>query len=155
MAVVLAEHANRQFNLLRVLKMLLIHDIVEIDAGDTFAYDTAANATKADRENRAAERIFNLLPAVQATEFRELWREFESRVSPEAAFANALDRLLPLIQNFRNGGNPWREHGVTSQQALNRTRPIGDGSIALWDYARSLLTEAEQLNFFSRPNGNP
>ncbi len=155
MAVVLAEHANRQLNLLRVLKMLLIHDIVEIDAGDTFAYDTAANATKADRENRAAERIFNLLPAVQATEFRELWREFESRVSPEAVFANALDRLLPLIQNFHNGGNPWREHDVTSQQAFHRTRPIRDGSIVLWDYASSLLTEAEKLNFFSRSNGNP
>jgi putative hydrolases of HD superfamily len=155
MAIVLADHARQQLDLLRVLKMLLIHDIVEIDAGDTYAYDAAANATKADRENRAAERIFGLLPAVQAAEFRGLWQEFETRVSPEAVFANALDRLLPLMQNFHNGGTSWREHGVTSQQALSRFRPIGDCSNALWDYATSLLTEAEQRNFFSRAGGNP
>jgi len=155
MAIVLAGHANGQPDLLRVLKMVLIHDIVEIDAGDTDAFDAAGNATKADRENRAAERIFNLLPAVQAAEYRGLWQEFESGVSPEAVFANALDRLLPLIQNFYNGGKSWREHGVTSQQSLNRSRPIGDGSSALWDYARSLVTEAQQRNFYSPANKTP
>jgi putative hydrolases of HD superfamily len=155
MAIVLAEHTNQPVNLLRVLKMVLIHDIVEIDAGDTYAYDTAANATKAERENRAAERIFSLLPAVQAAEFRELWQEFESGVSPEAAFANALDRLMPLIQNFHNSGKSWREHGVTSQQSLNRSRPIGVASSALWDYASSLLAEAKQRNFYSPANENP
>ena len=155
MAVVLAGHANQPPDLLRVLKMVLIHDIVEIDAGDTYAFDTAANATKADRENRAAERIFGLLPAGQAAEFRELWQEFESGVSREAAFANALDRLMPLIQNFHNCGKSWREHGVISEQSLGRSRPIGDSSDALWKYALSLVTEAQQRNFYSPATGNP
>ena len=150
MAIVLAEHADQQLDLLRVLRMLLIHDLVEIDAGDTFCYDTAANATKADRETRAAERIFGLLPEPQAGEFRELWQEFEARTSAEATFANSLDRLMPLLQNTHNGGGSWREHGVTSEQAFDRNRHIGDGSIALWDYAQALLTEAQQLNLFSQ-----
>jgi putative hydrolases of HD superfamily len=154
MAIVLAEHANQQFDLLRVLRMLLVHDIVEIDAGDTFCYDTAANATKADREARAAERIFGLLPEPQATEFRELWQEFEARASAEATFANSLDRLMPLLQNSHNDGGSWREHGVTAEQAFDRNRHIGDGSISLWDYAQTLLTEAQQLNLFSHANGN-
>ena len=154
MAIVLAEHADQQLDLLRVLRMLLIHDLVEIDAGDTFCYDTAANATKADREARAAERIFGLLPEPQASEFRELWQEFEARTSAEATFANSLDRLMPLLQNTHNGGGSWREHGVTSEQAFDRNRHIGDGSIALWDYAQTLLTEAQQLNLFSHATGN-
>lgn len=149
MAIVLAGHADQLVNLLRVLKMVLIHDIVEIDAGDTDAFDTAGNATKAERENRAAERIFNLLPAVQASEFREIWEEFEAAVSPEAVFANAVDRLLPLMQNFHNGGKSWRELGVTSQQSLERSRPIAGASGALWDYACSLVNEAQQRNFYS------
>jgi putative hydrolase of HD superfamily len=153
MAIVLGEHADRQLNSLRVLKLLLIHDIVEIDADDTDCFDTTGNASKAERENRAAERIFNLLPAVQAAEFRELWREFESRVSPEAVFANALDRFMPLLQIFHNNGNTWRELGVTGRQAISRFQPIGDGSAALWDHARSLLAEAEKRKFFSDAGG--
>ena len=155
MAIVLAEHASQQLNLLHVLKMLLVHDIVEIDADDTDCFDAAGNITKADREKRAAERIFNLLPATQATELRELWWEFESRITPEAVFANALDRLMPLLQIFHNNGNTWRELGVTSQQAISRFQPIGDGSVALWNYARLLLAEAEKQNFFSHTSGNP
>jgi len=153
MAIVLAEHASQQLNLLHVLKMLLVHDIVEIDADDTDCFDAAGNTTKADREKRAAERIFNLLPAAQATELQELWREFESRITPEAVFANALDRLMPLLQIFHNNGNTWRELDVTSQQAISRFQPIGDGSVALWNYARSLLAEAERQNFFSDASG--
>ncbi len=98
MAMTLAEHANAAVDLGRVLRMLLLHDLVEIDAGDTFCYDAAGNATKAERECRAAERIFGLLPEDQAREFRELWEEFEEGTSAEAAFANAVDRLMPLIQ---------------------------------------------------------
>jgi putative hydrolases of HD superfamily len=149
MAIVLAEHANQKLDLLRVLQMLVVHDLVEIDAGDTFCYDSVANATKADREARAAERIFGLLPATQAAEFRALWLEFEARTSPEAAFANSLDRLMPLLQNFHNGGGSWREFGVTSEQAGERSRPIGDGSATLGSYAQSLLAEARQSNLFS------
>jgi len=155
MAIVLAGHANQPLNLLRVLKMVLIHDIVEIDAGDTDAFDTAGNGTKADREKRASERIFNLLPTGQASEFRELWQEFEAAVSPDAAFANALDRLMPLIQNFYNSGEYWRKHGVTSEQSLDRSRPIENSSSALWEYACSLISEAKQQNFYSPQNRNP
>ena len=152
MAVVLAEHANQPLDLLRVLRMLLVHDLVEIDAGDTFCYDTAATVTKAEREARAAERIFGLLPEPQANEFRQLWKEFDARASAEATFANALDRLMPLLQNAHNGGGSWLEFGVTSEQAFDRNQHIGDGSTALWNYAQMLLTKAQQLNFFA--NGN-
>lgn len=148
MAVVLAEHANQPLDLLRVLRMLLVHDLVEIDAGDTFRYDTSAHATKADREARAAERIFGLLPEPQATELRELWQEFEARTSAEATFANSLDRLMPLLQNSHNGGGSWLEHGVTREQALESNRHIGEGSLALWDYAQTLLAQASQRKLF-------
>jgi putative hydrolases of HD superfamily len=154
MAIVLVEHANQDLDLLRVLQMLIIHDLVEIDAGDTFCYAAAANATKADREIRAAGRIFGLLPEPQATGFRELWQEFEAQASAEAVFANALDRLMPLLQNVHNEGGSWREFGITSQQALDRSRPIANGSAALGNYAQALLTKAEQLNFFSKPKGD-
>lgn len=154
MAVVLAEHVDQQLDLLRVLRMLLIHDLVEIDAGDTFCYDAAANVTKADREARAAERVFGLLPADQASELRELWQEFEARRSAEAAFANALDRLMPLLQNLRNGGGSWREHRIASEQVLNRCRPIEAGSAALWAYAQTVLAEARRLNLFSDGAGD-
>src|SRR6056297_294642 len=113
MAMLLAEHANTlEVDQLRVIKMLLIHDLVEIDAGDTFAYDTAAHADKAAREQAAADRLFGLLPADQAAEFRALWDEFESRQTPEAKFAGALDRLQPLLHNLYTHGRSWREHGV-------------------------------------------
>lgn len=149
MAIVLAEHANESIDILRVLKMMLIHDLVEIDAGDTFFYDAAGTATKAERESRAAERIFGLLPEPHAKEFHDLWLEFEARTSPESAFAHSLDRLMPLLQNYHNGGISWRENGVTSEQALTRNRHIGDGSAALWEYAHVLLTEAAQKSLFS------
>jgi len=155
MALIFAEHADQPLDLLRVLKMVLIHDIVEIDAGDTDAFDAAANASKVDRENRAAERIFSLLPSGQGSEFRGIWQEFEASVSPEAAFANALDRLLPLVQNFQNGGKSWREQGVTSQQSRGRSQPIANSSSALWEYACSLLAEGEQRSFYSPAKENP
>jgi len=152
MAIVLAEHSNQPLDLLRVLRMLLVHDLVEIDAGDTFCYDTADAGSKAERETRAAERIFGLLPEAQANEFRQLWQEFDERASAEAAFANALDRLMPLLQNTHNGGGSWLEFGVTSEQAFDRNRHIGEGSTVLWNYAQTLLAKAQDLNFFSRAN---
>lgn len=149
MAIVLAEHANESLDILRVIKMMLIHDLVEIDAGDTFYYDTAGTATKAERESRAAQRIFGLLPEPQAKEFHDLWLEFEARTSPEAAYAQSLDRLMPLLQNYHNGGAAWRENGVTSEQALTRNRHIGEGSAALWEYAYAMLTDATRSDLFS------
>lgn len=142
MAIVLAEHANQPVDLLHVLEMLLVHDLVEIDAGDTFIYDTAGNADKGDREQTAADRIFGLLPDDQRQKFRHLWEEFERRATPEARFAAALDRLMPLLHNYYNGGRTWKEHGVVKQKVVERNSPIGEGSAALWDLARSVINDA-------------
>lgn len=124
----------------RVLKMILIHDIVEIDAGDTFCY--TARSDKLECERHAAERIFGLLPSSLAEEFKGLWLEFEGCGTRESAFANALDRLLPLIQNYHNGGQSWRENGITYEQAYSRNEVIKKGSEELWIFAENLLTEA-------------
>ena len=143
MVIVLAEHANTaDINVLRVLKMLLIHDIVEIDAGDTFAYDTARMADQHEREARAADRLFGLLPADQTAEFRALWDEFEARATPEAKFAAAVDRFQPMLQNCLTEGAAWRQHGVTSDRVIARNRHIADGAAAVWDYAARMIVDA-------------
>lgn len=142
MALLLAERANADIDQFRVLKMLLVHDIVEIDSGDTYIYDTAGNDTKAVREQEAAQRIFGLLPDDQKLELTQLWQEFEARETPEAKFAAALDRLMPLLHNYHTEGRSWREHGITKQQVLNLNRHIADGSQSLWEYAESLIDDA-------------
>lgn len=142
MAAVLCEHANERVDLGRVLQMLLVHDVIEIDAGDTYVYDAAGNAEKSDRERRAAGRIFGLLPEDQATDFRRLWAEFEAGTTAEAKFARALDRLMPLYHNYHTGGKTWREHGVTQEQVLRLIEQIREGSQRLWQSARSIVEEA-------------
>jgi len=142
MALVLAEHANAKVNTLRVLKMLLVHDIVEIDSGDTYIYDAAGNDTKAERENAAARRIFGLLPEDQQAELTQLWQEFEARETPEARFAAALDRLMPLLHNYHNEGRSWREHGISEAQVMRLNSHMADGSQTLWEYAEALIKEA-------------
>lgn len=140
--IVLAEHANwPNLDVLHVLKMLIIHDLVEIDAGDTFAYDTAAMAHQHEREAIAADRIFGLLPADQAREFRGLWDEFEAKTTPEAKFATACDRFQPMLLNSRVQGGGWKKHGVTHDRVIARTRHIADGSAALWQQAERMLQE--------------
>ena len=143
MVMVLAEHANSpQLDVLRVLKMLLIHDIVEIDAGDTFAYDTTRMADQHEREARAADRLFGLLPADQTAEFRALWDEFEARETAEAKFAAAVDRFQPMLQNCLTEGAAWRANGVTSDRVIARNRHIADGSKTVWDYAARMIADA-------------
>lgn len=142
MAMILAEHANEPVDALHVLKMLLVHDIVEIDAGDTFAYDVQANQDKEAREQAAADRIFGLLPADQRDEVRALWEEFDARMTPEARFANAMDRLMPALQNYANGGGTWRASGVDYAAVTRRLQPIGDGSDALWEYVAAMIEDA-------------
>jgi len=132
MASVLASYAAEPADLLKVLRMLLIHDVIEIDAGDTFAFDAAANATKQAREERAADRIFGMLPPGQDAEFRALWDEFEAGATPESRFANALDRLQPLLLNAANGGGSWRTHGIRRSQVLQRMDPIRTALPELW-----------------------
>jgi putative hydrolase of HD superfamily len=143
MAMLLAEHANEpDLNMLKVFKMLLIHDVVEIDAGDTFAYDDKGLEGKYERELAAANRLFGLLPEDQRDECMQLWEEFEARDTGEAKFAAAVDRLQPLLINVQNEGQSWKEHGITSDRVLERNRHIGEGSTALWQYAEALIGKA-------------
>ncbi|MFW6236855.1 MAG: HD domain-containing protein [Desulfosudaceae bacterium] len=143
MAMVLAEHANADgLDLFRVIRMMLLHDLVEIDAGDTFAYDDQARQDKAEREEAAADRIFRLLPADQAEEFRALWEEFEGRQTAEARFAAALDRLQPLLHNLFTQGKSWQEHGVKKDQVTGLNRCMAEGAADLWDYAAAAIEEA-------------
>jgi putative hydrolases of HD superfamily len=140
--ITLAEHSNEPVDVLRVLRMLLIHDLVEIDAGDTFAYDTAAMADQHEREARAADRIFGLLPADQAAEYRALWDEFEARATPEAKFAAAVDRMQPMLLNCLTEGAAWRRHGVTAPRVVARNQHIAEGSAALWAHMSEQLARA-------------
>ena len=155
MAMMLVEHANEPVDLARVLQMILVHDIVEIDAGDTFVYDAAAMVGKADREEAAANRIFGLLPDDQKVELLELWHEFEARETPEAKYASALDRLAGMLPNAVNNGGTWNEHHVTVEQVTRRNESIATGSDVLWEHAKQWIqavhvaglidTEADRL----------
>ena len=143
--IVLAEHANEpRLDVLRVLKMVILHDLVEIDAGDTFAYDTARMAGQHDREAIAADRIFGLLPADQAPQFRGLWDEFEERRTPEAKFAAAVDRFQPVLLNCSTEGAAWKRHQVTADRVVARNAHISEGSAALWEEAERLIKHAVQ-----------
>jgi putative hydrolases of HD superfamily len=143
MAMALAEHAPHGTDINRVISMLALHDIVEVDAGDLFVYAAEADQERQHAAERAAaDRIFALLPADQAEAFRELWDEFEERVTPEARFARALDRLQPMLENTKAGGGTWREHGVRADQVLAKVALIEDGSANLGRYARELVEQA-------------
>lgn len=142
LALVLSEYANEPVDLKKVLATVLIHDVVEIDAGDTYAYDEAGNATKAEREQKAADRLFGMLPDDQAKEMRQLWDEFESFSTPEARFANALDRVQPLMLNFCKHGESWKTHGTKREQVENRNRVVRDGSEVLGDFVAELIRRA-------------
>lgn len=145
MAMLLSEYANEPVDVLHVIKMVLIHDAVEIDAGDTYAYDTAGNATKREREEKAAERLFNILPEDQAKEMRGIWEEFEAGVTPEAKFANALDRVQPIMLNDITGGKAWREHQVAAEQVINRNENTHLGSEELWRHVKGLIDKNREL----------
>jgi putative hydrolase of HD superfamily len=142
MAVLLAEHANEPVDVARVVRMLLIHNVVEVDAGDTYVYDTAGAEAKAEREVRAADRVFGMPPEDQGRELRALWEEFEEGRTAEARFAAALDRLMPVLHNVHTEGRSWREHGITADRVIARNARMSEGSEALWEYARSLIEDA-------------
>ena len=144
-ALILAEHSNDDIDVLHVLTLCLVHDIVEIDAGDTFAYDASANTDKDERERRAAERLFGLLPADQAAFMWRLWEEYEAMETPESRFANAVDRMQPAMLNHVAGeASTWKEHAVTVPQAVKRLSPICDGSATLWSHTQSIIDEAHR-----------
>lgn len=135
MTLLLSEYANEEIDVLKTVSMLLIHDIVEIDAGDTYAYDEAAKATQEAREQQAANRIFGLLPEDQSRRMRSLWEEFEERKTPEARFARAMDNIQPVMLNAATDGKAWKEHKVRLEQILKRNECTGTGSEELWEYA--------------------
>lgn len=143
MAITLAEYAPPGTDICRVVTMLLLHDIVEIDAGDSFVYAPEAVLAEYEKAERvAAERIFALLPTGQAEQLRAVWTEFEDRQTAEARFARALDRLQPMLANDRTDGGTWRSHGVTADQVLEKVTLIEDGSAELGRYARNLVEKA-------------
>lgn len=142
MTLVLAEHVDEPVDPLHTLKLVLVHDIVEIDAGDTYAYDPDAHTGKDEREQEAARRIFGLLPDDQAKELNGLWEEYEGQQTPESRFALALDRLMPLLHNYHSGGITWRENQVTSEQVVERMKPVANSSDALGEAAASVIKQA-------------
>ena len=143
MTLLLSEYANEKIDVLRTISMLLIHDLVEIDAGDTFAYDEEAKKTQRERELMAADRIFGLLPSDQGDKLRALWDEFEEGTTPEAKFAHTMDNIQPTMLNAATNGKSWKEKGVQLSQILNRNSNTADGSQTLWEYS---------LQHFIEPN---
>ncbi len=148
MAFLLSEHSNDpDIDLPKVIRMLLIHDIVEIDAGDTFAYDEEGNKTKVERERECANRIFNILPQDQARELLSLWEEFEARETKEARFAASLDRLQPIMLNHGTGGRTWREHGVLADQVRARNEHIREGSETIWKHTCGIIEDSVRKGY--------
>lgn len=135
MTLLLSEYSNEKIDVLRTISMLLIHDLVEIDAGDTYAYDEEAKKTQADRERKAADRIYGMLPGEQGRKMYDLWLEFEARETPEAKFARTMDNLQPMMLNAATGGKAWVEHEVHLKQIMGRNAHTADGSGVLWEYA--------------------
>ena len=150
MALVLSDHANFQVDLLRVIKMLLIHDIVEIDAGDTFIYNTQKSHSNTEEERKAANRIFGMLPEEQASELIEIWEEFEAGQTNESKFARAMDRLEPLLQNTSNNGGTWNEFGVTYDKVHAKKQVIQEGSDSIWKYAEMLIDESVEKGILKK-----
>jgi putative hydrolase of HD superfamily len=151
MALVLAEHADEAVDRARVVKMLLVHDIVEIDAGDVVVYDVEARKAKAAEELLAADRLFGLLPGDVGDEFRALWDEYELQQTADARFAKAMDRLMPLLHNALGGGRTWKELGVSVEQVREINQPIGHASESLWEFVEATLDGAESGGLFRAP----
>ncbi len=146
-AAVLAEYSNEPVDVAKVMKMVLVHDAVEIYAGDTYCYDDEGAKTKEAREKAAAEKIFGTLPEEQAAEYRALWDEFERNDTPEARFSNAMDRIQPLLLNYSREGYSWKEHGVNSSQVRKRFDKVKDGSEELGRMVDDLLDKAIENGF--------
>jgi len=151
MAILLSEYAQeKNIDILRVVKMALVHDLVEIDAGDTFCYDEKGYEDKEEREQKAAKRLFNVLPSDQANEIWDLWREFETLSTPEARFAACLDRLQPLILNYNTKGHTWKKPGVTSEKVLKRNSLLEENAPDLWEYAKEVIKDSIEKGYLQR-----
>ncbi|MFB2838765.1 HD domain-containing protein [Floridanema evergladense] len=150
MAIILAEYAAPEVDIIKAIKMLLIHDVIEIDAGDTFCYDVKANLDKAEREIKAATRIFGLLPSEQAEELRQLWEEFEVAKTKTAKFAIALDRLQPLLQNQQNQGRTWQIHGITENLVKKRMSPVQEASPILGKLVEEIIADCIAAGYLKK-----
>lgn len=150
MCLILSEYANEPIDVARTVMMLLTHDLVEIDAGDTYAYDVEGNATKKERELRAAERIYGLLPQEQGEYLRALWDEFEAMETPEARFANTLDKIQPVLLTAQAQGKSWKEHGVRESQIMGRNARTHEGSEVLWNHVREIIEKSIEAGFIRR-----
>jgi putative hydrolase of HD superfamily len=149
--LILSEYADADnLDFLRVLKLLLVHDLVEIDADDTYCYDEIGGRDQKMRETKAADRIFNILPPDQTAAFRALWDEYEENETPESKFANALDRLQPFLHNYFTRGHTWQKHGIQKSQVIARMQPVDDGSHFLWDYVSGLIDDAVEKGFLKK-----
>lgn len=155
MAVILSEYANEDMDLFKVIRMALVHDLVEIDAGDTFAYDGEAVVSKEAREKKAAEKIFSLLPPEQGREMRRLWEEFEAGNTPEAKFAAAIDRLQPLLLNYGSKGKSWKEHDITADMVIRRNKHAKEGSEKLWEFAKGVIKSAVEKGYLKENFDGP
>ena len=149
MAIVLAPHAGVPVDVGRVVEMLLVHDLVEIDAGDTFVYDAAAREQQADIERRAADRLFALIPGDEGTRLRSTWDEFEAALTPEARFAHSVDRIAPLLLNHANRGELWADYGITAERVRAYNAHIADGAPDLWAAAQALIDDAAANEWFA------
>lgn len=150
MTLILSEHSNVPIDVLKTMKMVLIHDLVEIDAGDTFIYDTTKNHDNTEEELAAAQRIFGMLPSEQAQNLIDLWVEFEEGNTAESKFARTMDRLEPLLQNFSNKGGTWSEYDVPYDKVFNKKKVMANGSEKIWDYASRLLEEAVEIGILKK-----
>lgn len=146
MIILLQEYANEKVDVLRTVTMALLHDVIEIDAGDTYAYDELAKLDQREREMKAADRIFQLLPEDQAKKMREIWDEFEAQETNEAKFARTMDHIQPLMLNALSGGISWKEHEVRLSQIMKRNERTKDGSKALWEYAKETYLDPNVEN---------
>ncbi len=150
MAMILSEYTNDEVDLLKVIKMLLAHDLVEIYAGDTFCYDEQGNIDKKEKEIAAAEKIFGILDHEKADELRTLWEEFEAMKTPESIFANSMDRLQPMLNNYKNGGGTWKEYEVCKSDVYKRIDPVKHSSDELWSYVSYMIEDAFQKGLIQK-----
>jgi putative hydrolase of HD superfamily len=147
MAMVLSEYANEKIDVCKVIKMLLVHDLVEIYAGDTFCYDKEANESKEERELKAADRLFGILDEDKGKELRALWEEFEEMKTNEAIFAAAMDRIQPLFCNYQSGGGTWKKFNITKEQVYKRMEPVKCASEELWEFVSNMIEDAVEKGY--------
>lgn len=149
MALILAEYSNNEIDILKVLKMVLIHDLVEIDAGDTFAYDEVGHLDKYEREAKAANHTFGFLPEDQKEEMISIWEEFEARKTNEAKFAAAIDHVQPVLLNYLSGGETWKKHNISKEQVKERNKYTNEGSEEIWNYILNIIDKSVEKGYLT------